>query len=105
MKAARTALIALLAAVGIFAPLAAEPGEQDARQALTSDYLLRQKRPTEVDMQAFAPADSAQSPGRRFEGRLSLSGKVQTRTVMKKSGYLTRRQRRDARGLDRKSVV
>lgn len=97
MKAAQTVLMTILAVAGTFAPLAAEPGEQGTRQELTSDYLIRHKRPAEVSMQAFAPIGSAQPPSRRFEGQLSLSGKVQTRTVMEKSGYLTRQQRRDAR--------
>ena len=78
---------AIAGAVAALALLAAAP--TDARDALDRDTLLSGSYRRPVDLSAYAPSRDALPPKHRFEGRLRLSGKPATRTVVALDDFIS----------------
>lgn len=68
-----------------------------ARDALDFDAMKAGKIRRSVDLSAFAPPADAKPPSHQFEGRLKLSGKPSTRTVVADKDFLRNQDIRDAR--------
>ena len=64
-------------------------GITQARDRLTYPALLSGKYRSTVDLSAYAPSPDATAPSHPLEGRLRLSGQVQTRTLVVNEAFLT----------------
>lgn len=78
LRSAGIAGVALLLASGLAA----------ARTQLDAETLASGKYPRPVDFSAYAPGADATAPSNRFEGRLLLSGKPSTRTLVRNDDFL-----------------
>ena len=84
LRSAGIAGVALLLATGLAA----------ARTQLDATTLASGKYPRPVDFSAYAPSQDAVAPSHRFEGRLRLSGKPSTRTLVRNAPLIHRIRRR-----------
>lgn len=95
----RIASPVLIAALALAAVLWAAPTDAAARSVLDAGTLAKGSYRAPVDFSAYAPPADANPASQRFEGRLQLSGKVSTRTVLALDGFISRRDVSAARSL------
>ncbi len=95
----RSAPRALLAGWALVIALHAVPGLAAERATLDAPTLLKGRIRAPIDFSAYAPGSGASPASHRFEGRLHLSGKVSTHTVLALDGFITAREVANARSL------